>query len=207
MTKKYYIFDLDDTLINGRDFCGQTMARSIAFFEPNIDSKSVIDLHNQIRGRTIVELYQAAINKFELKTSVHKLVEKDAEIMTQEFHKIALFEGVGDILEKLKTKNKKLYICTNRTSDSLIKILKHNKLDDYFEEIISCIDRGYKKPEPDCLFEIINKNGGKKEEFVYFGDSEIDLLFAKNAGIDSIIFDQYLNENSFFTRLIDLFLN
>jgi len=43
-------------------------------------------------------------------------------------------------------------------------------------------------------------------KFIYFGDSEIDSQFAQNAGIEHIIFDQYLNNNNLFTKLVNMFL-
>jgi FMN phosphatase YigB (HAD superfamily) len=72
--------------------------------------------------------------------------------------------------------------------------------------VISCIDKGTKKPDPTCLLELIKQSGEKKEAFIYFGDSEIDYMFAKNAGIEYIIFDQYLNGKNLFKNLIALFL-
>jgi len=204
--KKHFVFDLDDTLVDGRLFCGDTMARTINHFEPSVDKQAIIDLHEKIRGRTITDLYEAAIKKFELKTPLKDLLEMDSKIMTSEFAKIKIFEGVTDILELLKSRQKTLHICTNRKSESLLPILKENKIHTYFDSVVSCIDKGTKKPDPKCLLDLIKNSGESKDTFIYFGDSEIDYLFAKNAGIEHIIFDQYLNGKNLFKKLIDLFL-
>ena len=204
--KKHFIFDLDDTLIDGRLFCGEAMARSITHFEPHVDKQAIIDHHEQIRGRTVVDLYESAIKKFGLKTPIQDLLAMDSKIMTTEFGKIKIFEGVIDIFNLLKSRGKRLHICTNRKSESLIPILKNNGINKYFDNIISCIDVGSKKPDPKCILDLIEKTGDPKESFIYFGDSEIDYLFAKNAEIEYIIFDQYLNGKNLFKKLIDLFL-
>lgn len=204
--KTHFVFDVDDTLVDGRLFCGETMARSINKFEPEIHAELIIALHEAIRGGTIVDLYKSAIEKFSLKTPIESLLEEDARIQKSEAYKIRAFDGVSDILQLLKSKGSKLHICTNRKLETLEPILKENKLFDYFDTIISCIDQGHKKPEAACMLDIISKNGGNKDEFVYFGDSEVDYLFAKNSGVEYIIFDQYLNGKNLFKKLINLFV-
>jgi phosphoglycolate phosphatase-like HAD superfamily hydrolase len=90
--------------------------------------------------------------------------------------------------------------------ETLIPILKHTGVEDYFDNIISCIDNGHKKPDPACLLDLMSQNGNRKEDFIYFGDSTTDSQFAANSGIDFIIFDQYLNEKNLFKKLINMFL-
>jgi hypothetical protein len=92
--------------VDGRLFCGDTMARCINHFEPNVDKQAIIDYHKKIRGRTIVELYKSAIKKFGLKTPIQKLLTMDSKIMTTEYAKIKIFEGVIDILKLLKSRQK-----------------------------------------------------------------------------------------------------
>lgn len=206
-TKKiHFIFDVDDTLVDGRLFCGETMSRSINKFEPEVKAELIVNLHEAIRGGTIVDLYRRAIEEFSLKTPIESLLEEDASIQKSEAHRIKAFEGVSDILQLLKSKGSKLHICTNRKMETLELILKENKLLEYFDTIVSCIDSGHKKLEATCMLDIISKNGGNKDEFVYFGDSEVDYLFAKNAGVEYIIFDQYLNGKNLFKKLINLFV-
>lgn len=204
--KKHFVFDLDDTLVDGRTFCGECMARVITKYEPNIKFEDIVILHDQIRGGTIVDLYKTAVEKFKLKTDIETLLYDDSAIQLNEFTKIKIFTGVIEILEFIKNQGNYIHICTNRKSESLIPILKENKIDKYFDDIISCIDVGHKKPESKCLDDIIEKYGGNKEEFIYFGDSEVDTHFAKNAGIEFIIFDQYMNDKTLFKKLINMFL-
>jgi phosphoglycolate phosphatase len=206
ISKKHFVFDLDDTLIDGRQFCGESMVQAITANEPHVDTDDIMDFHERVRGQTVVDLYKAAIEKFDLKTDLNTLLKLDESIQKSEYSKMKLFDGVIDILEFLKNKGKKLHICTNRIESLLIPILESTEIDKYFDDVISCIDRGHKKPEPFCLLELVNGNGGNKDDFIYFGDSEIDSEFAKNSGIDFIIFDQYLNERNLFKKLVNMFL-
>lgn len=204
--KQHFVFDFDDTLIDGRQFCGESMVRAITKLEPNVNPKLIMTFHETYRGATIVDLYKTAIKELDLTSNLEKLLTLDAEIQKKEHYRMKIFDGVIDILEFLKSKNNTLHICTNRTTETLIPILKNNQINKYFDNIISCADEGHKKPEPTCLLALIKKYGNKKESFIYFGDSEVDCQFAKNSKIDFIIFDQYLNEKNLFKKLINLFL-
>ena len=204
--KRHFVFDMDDTLIDGRQFCGESMARVITKFRPDIKSQLVVDFHEVIRGATVTDLYLKAIAEFDLKEKVEDLVKLDQEIQTGECTQIKLFDGVVEILEFLKSNGKTLHVCTNRTMKTLKPILEHHNLTKYFDQIISCVDLGFKKPDPTCMNNIINNYGLNKDEFIYFGDSEVDRDFAKNAQIEFVIFDQYLNDKNLFKKLINMFL-
>ncbi len=204
--KKHFVFDLDDTLIDGRGFCGESMVRAIQKLEPDINDKLIITLHETYRGATIVDLYKTAIKELGLKSKLEDLLKLDAHIQTSEYKEIRIFDGVIDILEFLRGQDKTLHVCTNRLGETLLPILKENKIHNYFDNVISCVDEGHKKPDPKCLNDLITKIGDPKNDFIYFGDSEIDCKFARNSGIDFIIFDQYLNEKNLFKKLINLFL-
>lgn len=208
--KKYFVFDLDDTLVDGRQFCGETIARVITHYEPKADFYQIVKMHEELHGLTIYDLYDQILKQLNLtdhlSPKLPELLAMDKKIQTEDISQLKLFDGVIDIFEFLKSHNKKLIMCTNRMESLLRLALKYNNIEDYFETIVSCIDRGYKKPDPTCLLEIIEKSGDHKDEFIYFGDSLVDSEFAKNAGIEHIIFDQYLNDKNIFKKLVNMFL-
>lgn len=204
--KQHFVFDLDDTLTDARDFCGESMARTITKLEPHQNPTLIKMFHDSIRGATVVDLYKKAIQEFKLKSTLKSLIEIDQHIQKTEFHRIKVFDGVIEMLEFLRAKGKGLHICTNRVTETMIPILKYNNIYDYFDTITSCIDAGAKKPDPQCLRQLISKYDDDQSEFIYFGDSEVDREFAKNGGIDFIVFDQYLNDKTLFLKLINLFI-
>lgn len=134
------------------------------------------------------------------------MLAMDKQIQTEDIEKLKIFDGVVDIFEFLKSQGKKVYMCTNRMESLLRLAMKHNDIEKYFDKVISCVDMGFKKPDPKCLLDLIEESGAKKEEFIYFGDSVVDSNFAKNAGIEYLIFDQYLNDKNIFKKLINMFL-
>ncbi|MBI2414507.1 HAD-IA family hydrolase [candidate division WWE3 bacterium] len=204
--KNAFVFDLDDTLVDGRLFCGETIARVITNVNPSVNFDAVVQLHESIRGMTIEDLYIHILTELGIKADVKQLLKHDHSIQEENIDKMKLFDGVVDILEFLKRNNKKLYVCTNRSKDLMTKVFEASQILPYFDEVISCVDSGYKKPNPYCLIDLIKRSGMPANEFIYFGDSEIDSQFAQNAEIDHIIFDQYLNNKNLFKKLVNMFL-
>lgn len=204
--KNAFVFDLDDTLVDGRQFCGETIARVITNVDPSVSFELVCELHENIRGMTIEDLYLDIMKKVGVKADLKKLLLEDFKIQQENIDKMRIFDGVVEILEFLKTSGKKIYICTNRKKDLMTQVLESNQILGYFDEVISCVDMGYKKPNPYCLIDLIKRSGMEVDEFIYFGDSEVDSQFAQNANIDHIIFDQYLNNKNLFKKLVNMFL-
>jgi phosphoglycolate phosphatase len=206
-TKGAFVFDLDDTLVDGRQFCGETIARVITSVEPSVDFDLVCELHDSIKGMAIEDLYTFILKKVNVKADIKELMKNDHVIQQENMDKLQIFDGVVEILEFLKATGKKLYVCTNRTKGLMLNVLNANNILPYFDEVVSCVDAGYKKPNPYCLIDIINRSGIPASEFIYFGDSEVDSQFAQNANIEHIIFDQYMNNKNLFKKLVNMFLD
>lgn len=208
--KNYFVFDLDDTLVDGRQFCGETIARVITHFQPNADFYKIVKLHEESHGLTIADLYENILRDIglhaKLSSKIDEMLAMDKQIQTEDIDKLKIFDGVIEIFDFLKSQNKKVYMCTNRMESLLRLALKHNDIEKYFDKVVSCVDRGFKKPDPTCLLELIEDAKAEKDEFIYFGDSIVDSDFARNAGIEYMIFDQYLNDKNIFKKLINMFL-
>lgn len=208
--KKYFVFDLDDTLVDGRQFCGETIARVITHFEPAANFYQIVRMHEELHGLAVVDLYDQILKETgldqKLGSRVDEMLVLDRKIQTEDISHLKIFDGVVDILEFLKTHNKEIYMCTNRMGSLLNLALEYNGIKGYFSKVVSCIDEGHKKPDPTCINKIVAEVGADKHEFIYFGDSVVDSEFAKNAGIEHMIFDQYLNDKNVFKKLVNMFL-
>jgi len=150
--------------------------------------------------------FEQAIQHFSLNQKPSKLVHQNEKLHIQNVDEIKVFDAVKQIFQKIKSSDRKISICTNRQTKSLLKILKNNNLENHFDNIVSCSDAGHNKPDPYCLNQLIKKSNQPKKEFIYFGDSKTDYLFAFNAGIDFIIIDHYLNQKKFYKMIIESFM-
>ena len=73
-------------------------------------------------------------------------------------------------------------IATNR-GKSLAPVLKTLELDGLFDLTVSCYDVSRPKPHPECLQKILRHFRLRPDEALYVGDSEVDRLVAREAGV------------------------
>ena len=209
-SKKYFVFDLDDTLVDGRQFCGETIARVITYFEPKADFYQIVKMHEELHGLAIPDLYERITKQLgiyeKLADKMDEMLAMDKKIQAEDISQLKIFDGVLDILEFLKSHDKQIIMCTNRTESLLRLAMEYNDIEKYFTKIVSCLDMGHKKPDPKCLLDIIEETGADKSDFIYFGDSLVDAELSRNAGIEHIVFDQYLNDKNIFKKLVNMFL-
>ena len=94
------------------------------------------------------------------------------------------YDGISELLQELKNMGYVLAIVSNKI-DSAVQDLNRR----YFPQVDVAIgDREdlRRKPEPDSVFLALKELERTKEEAVYVGDSDVDLLTAQNAGLPCI---------------------
>lgn len=104
------------------------------------------------------------------------------------------FEGIKEICKYIYTSNKRNYLYTHR-GDSSIQLLKIHGLHDYFTDFITKQQGFARKPSPDAINYFIDKYNMNHKEAIMIGDRDVDLLAAKNAGIDACFFTDQDKEN------------
>ena len=207
--KKHFVLDIDDTLTDSYEFNQQMFVDT---FIPHLDltnletKKFVRDVHYHGRGSSMRAQFEAVIKHFSLNLDAHELVKQNEALHIENVDKIRVFDAVEDLIKHITDSGRKVYICTNRQTESATKIIKNNNLEKYFTEVISCIDDGHEKPDPHCLTDLVQRSGDSKDTFIYFGDSKTDYQFATNAGVDCIIVDHYLNQKKFYKMLMESFI-
>lgn len=185
---KLVIFDLDGTLLNtigdihnalnyalrvnglnqveiadSTRFIGNgvkvLIARALDYVGVNSDENS--DLYN-----SVMEAYKTNYSK-------------SSNIRT------APYDGVENVLEYLKNEGVKLAVLTNKPHEDAIRIVE-----EYFPGVFDYVQGAQDginiKPEPDGALKIIEKFGVLKEEVLFVGDSDVDIITARNAGVDSV---------------------
>lgn len=96
------------------------------------------------------------------------------------------FEGVGEVLDTLKTEGWILAVCTNKYESMSRRLLAELRLDRYFAAICGSDTFAVRKPDPGHLFGTIEKAGGMPGRSIMVGDSATDIDTAKAAGIPAI---------------------
>ena len=204
--KKHIIFDFDDTISSAYEHNQQLFVDTFLAHWPDIDQDYVRKVHFTSRGKPMEIQFQEVIDKFSLDCEANRLVDENEVMHQEKAGDIKIFAGFEDILRHFKKLGKILSLCTNRAEGSLKIILKNNKAEKYFDNIISCKDANHEKPDPYCLVKLMKKYPGiTKEETIYYGDSKTDAEFAQNAGVDYLVIDHYLNKKQFFTLALGTF--
>ena len=85
------------------------------------------------------------------------------------------------LLENLRPRYKTA-IATNR-SDTMDRVLSEHGLEGYFDLVVSSNDVDRPKPYPDPLIKILEHFEIKAYNTLYVGDSELDEIAAKAAGV------------------------
>jgi HAD superfamily hydrolase (TIGR01662 family) len=186
---KAIIFDLDGTLTNLTFDYKKAKAEVISFLINSKVDEKILD-----ENKSIYLNIEAAINyiKKEFSEEYAKIIKEIAfEIVDkyerQEIGKTSLNDGALDLINCIKSKGMKIAICTNNSSYTTLSILNELNIINLIDVIITRDDVEKLKPYPDPLLLACKKLNINPNEALYIGDSIVDLLTAKAAGIAFIL--------------------
>ena len=92
------------------------------------------------------------------------------------------YEGIPEMLNILKQRGKRLAIVSNKFYEATQELAK-NFFPETIEVAIGERENIRKKPAPDTVLEALRQLGADKEGAVYIGDSDVDIMTAKNSGL------------------------
>lgn len=174
---KNFIWDIDRTLVDSFMAEKETLKEALYIVTGKHYNDSIMKM---LAASTTDEFFKS-IN-----------IEKDSEELKQinynwgrllNEREIKFFDGIKEVLVKLKEQGCFLAIVTSRTNkefEELDNLKEELKL---FTEIITSDMVEKPKPSPESMNLIIDKYNLNKEETVYIGDSSGDHLAAKAAEI------------------------
>jgi len=182
MKKRGIIFDLDGTLLDTLEDIAISVNYVLSLYE-----KEPIGLQEfrYLVGQGALQLMQDAlgVDEVEAKKALKKFEEHYA---TQYSKNTKLYDGIGKLLSFLQKRDYKMAILSNKP-DSFTKLCAVKYLRDWKFEAVYGIREGVeKKPSAEGAFEILEKLGLNPQETLFMGDTKIDMITAKNAGIDAI---------------------
>lgn len=95
------------------------------------------------------------------------------------------YPGVIEMLKSLKSRGKKVAVVSNKFYAATQELCKH-----FFGELVDVAigerETIRKKPAPDTVLEALRQMGVSKEKAVYIGDSDVDIMTAKNCDMPCI---------------------
>jgi len=101
--------------------------------------------------------------------------------------RINLFPGMKELLATLKEKGYKIGLVTSRMTGTTMEGLEKYHIKEYFDVVITADDTKKHKPDPEPVYKALEKLGASPEESIMVGDTDYDILCAKNAGVKSVL--------------------
>jgi len=178
---KLVIFDLDGTLIDAYP----AIVRSFNY--------AMQRLHYLTQGKLTIRRAVGRGDENLLKPFIKLKDLKAALFLYRRHHKVALLKGarlfprVYKVLAYLKNKDYKLAVASNRPTRFSWILIRHLKLDKYFDYVLCADKLRYIKPHPEILNKIMRKFKAKPRQTLYVGDMTIDAQTGRRAKVKTIL--------------------
>lgn len=181
---KVAIFDLDGTLLNTlydlANACNYALNR---FSFPTHE----VEKYKTFIGNGIYKLVERAVpdNKKD-KETVEKVLEVFSEYYNEHMMDMTKpYNGIINLLDELRENNIKLGVVSNKKHEFTMEIV-NKYFGDRFDIVFGHRENYKEKPDPTSVLEIIEKFNVLKNECIYIGDSNVDIMTARNSGIESV---------------------
>lgn len=178
-----YIFDLDGTLLSTLD--DLVASTNYALRWAGMPERTVEEVRMFV-GNGVKLLMERAIPNGINNPKFEETYAKFREhYMEHNLDTTCPYEGIPELLRELKRRGKKLAIVSNKFYAATQELAKHF-FPDTIEVAIGERDSIRKKPAPDTVLETLKQLGTSKDNAVYIGDSDVDIMTAKNCDLPCI---------------------
>lgn len=180
---QYILFDLDGTLTSSQ--LGITTCVAYALESFGIHTENPEELRKFI-GPPLKESFVKYYNMTDGEGD--RAVEKYRErFATVGLYENEVYEGIPELLQKLKAQGKKLLVATSKPTVYSDKILEHFGLKEYFSYIAGSELDGTRVNKAEVIqYALEQMKITESEKIVMIGDKEHDMIGAGICGVDSI---------------------
>ena len=182
--KKLAIFDLDGTLLNTIANLAQSTNHALEALGYPMHELSAYPL---MVGNGINKLFERALPEGE-KTPENVLRMRAEFIPYYNVHNADMsrpYPGIPDLLERLQAAGVQVAVASNKYQEATTKLIAH-----YFPAIRFAAVLGQRegvpvKPDPAIVHDILRLAQAAPADVLYVGDSGVDMLTARNAGVEA----------------------
>ena len=183
MTYQTYIFDLDGTLLDSLTYL--ELSCNYALRANGMPERTLEEVMMFV-GNGVKKLMERAVPN----GLANPLFDKTYQDFRQHYmiHNLDHthpYAGVEEMLQKLIASGKHVAVVSNKFYAATQELVAH-----FFGEKISVAigerENIRKKPAPDTVNEALRQLGADRETAVYIGDSDVDIMTAKNSGMPCI---------------------
>ena len=185
MNTKVIIFDLDGTLLNTLD--DLTDSTNFALSKLNYPTRTIEEIKSFV-GNGVAKLIERAIPDGKTNKDYEKCLTIFKEHYSiNKYNKTAPYKNIINLLIKLKEKNYKIAVVSNKFDLAVKELCKK-----YFPNLIDIAigeneaNGIKKKPSPDTVNIALQQLGLTSTQAIYVGDSDVDILTARNSNMPCI---------------------
>lgn len=177
------IFDLDGTLLDTLEDLADSVNEMLRNF--SCPERSLAEVR-QFVGNGMKKLVERSVPEdFDIKNfdSAYELFRLSYSRNMR--NKTRPYDGILECLGTLRENGIKTVVTSNKNDDAVKNLCR-----EYFGDLIT-LAVGAKegvpsKPDPEMVFSAMKEIGAEKEKCIFAGDSDTDILTAKNAGLKSV---------------------
>lgn len=183
---KICIFDLDGTLVKSQESIARPVNMTLEYFGLPHQPVEAFNyfagdgIKNALRRALIASGDSDAVHLEEGLPLCRNWLEEDPC-----FH-VAPYDDVVSALEELKESGVKIAVLSNKQHTSAINVVETIFGKGLFDCIQGQTNRIPIKPDPIGVLEILDQFGAAKEECLYFGDTNTDMMTGHNAGVTTV---------------------
>ncbi len=183
MEYKTYIFDLDGTLLD--TLHDLWVSCNYALRENGMPERSLDEVRRFV-GNGVKKLMERAIplgldnSKFDVTYETFR-----KHYLVHSLDTTKPYSGIPELLANLKKHGKHMAVVSNKFYAATQELCRHF-FGDYIDVAIGERENIRKKPAPDTVNEAIRQLGVGRENAVYIGDSDVDVMTARNSNMPCI---------------------
>lgn len=176
------LFDLDGTLTNTLEDIAFAMNRALRLHGL---PEYPVDAYRYLVGNGAKVLAQRAVGeRKELAEDVQRTYQ--AYYQEHSLDRTQPYEGIPELLAELQRRGVKLCVFSNKPHEDTCRVVEH-----FFPQVDFAVVRGQMdgvpvKPDPAGALAAAEAVGVAPEDFLYLGDTDVDMRCAQNAGMHPI---------------------
>ena len=183
---KLCVFDLDGTLVNTLQDLTDSLNYALTECDlPTLTQERVA----AIVGHSVHYMCENAVPPEHLDKAGQVLSIYTARYREHSLDRSHPYDGMIDALNVIKQAGVTLAIVSNKPHADTVKVVSQLYPSGMFSLVLGRTEKFTVKPAPDSLNFVMDFLGVTPAESVYVGDSDVDVLFAHNAGMRCVSVD------------------
>lgn len=182
---KACVFDLDGTLADTIDAIANVANQVLERFGMKIQPVEDYKYHAGDGGDVLMErCMKAAGGNMNCLAEGQKLYRDF--FAEQPLYKVTAFDGIKEVLEKMKQRGVKLAVLSNKPHRATVATIQGLFGDGIFDVVMGLKPGMKRKPDPENALAIVEQFHVRPEECMYIGDTNTDMQTGKSAGMYTI---------------------